>query len=51
LLEAATEEQQMPNPWWQTSDYGRMWQRTTAADERQHREMKACQRTTVTVGG
>jgi hypothetical protein len=45
LLDTATEEQQLPNPW------RGMWQRTMAADERQDRAVKTCQWTAATVVG
>ena len=35
LLDTATEERQLANPWCRTSDWGRMRQRMLAADERQ----------------
>ncbi len=34
ISDVATEERQMPNPCWQASNLGRLWRRTTAADER-----------------
>jgi hypothetical protein len=51
ISDMATEEQQMPNPCWQTSNLGRMWRRMTAADKRWRRVMKACQQAAATVGG
>ncbi len=51
ILDMAMEEQQLPNPCWRTSNLGRMWRRTTAADKRRCRAMKACQQATAMVGG
>ncbi len=51
IWDVAMGERQMPNPGRQTSDLGRKWRRTTVADERRCRAMKACQRATATVGG